>query len=268
VPGVGEVFYIVNPGYGLSVDPEYFPYAVFPKAEREYDALELTFDRRFADNWSLRGYYRLSRLWGNYSGLANADEQNSFGDPYNPVGTSARRDPNTSRLFDNVAATYDANGNLVYGRLATDRPHQFGAQFLYSFDFGFSVGVNQYIASGTPISEIATTPPDVEFYPKGRGNLGDTPWIYQTDLSLWQTFNFNRIDFSIGLTVLNLFDSDTETRIYSHRTIDDLPLTEAEFFAGFNYDSLVETVDADGAFGMPDTFQPARELRLSFKLEF
>jgi hypothetical protein len=269
LPGIGEVYVIANPGEGIAntLSPEGIP--PYPAPVRDYDALELTLDRRFADNWSLRGYYRLSRLWGNYSGLANSDEQNDFGDPLDPVNTSARLSPNVSRLYDTVSSMYDANGELVYGRLATDRTHQLGAQFLYSFNFGLSVGVNQYIGSGTLISEIATVPDHSFFYPKGRGNLGETPTLTQTDLTLWQTFNLGRFDLSLGLTVLNLFDEDTVLRHWGTRTFNqDLVVTEEEFFRGIDYDTLIEEVPQDPAFNMPDTYQQPRVIRATVKFEF
>jgi outer membrane receptor protein involved in Fe transport len=156
----------------------------------------------------------------------------------------------------------------VYGNLATDRTHQLGVQFLYSFNFGLSVGLNQYLGTGTPVQEIATVPINSYFYPKGRGNLGETDTITQTDLTLWQTFNFGRFDLSLGLTVLNLFDEEAVTRVYSQRTFQDLEITDEEFFAGFDYDTLVQEVDPDPAFNMPDTYQQLRRLRLTVKFEF
>ncbi len=258
-PGVGQVYIIANPGEGIVADPQ--PNGlIFPKPKRDYDALELTFEKRFADNWSLRAYYTLSNLSGNYSGLANSDEQNNVGD-------AARLSPNVSRLYDVVESMYDQNAELVYGDLATNRTHQLGAQALYSFDFGLSVAATQYIGSGTPVSTIG----DVNggfFYPFGRGDLGETDWLWQTDLSLWQRFDFSRIGFSVGVTVLNLFDQDTGTRYWSHRTLDELPLTPDEFAAGFDFNSIAATMDQDPAFNKVDNFQDPRVIRLNFKLEF
>jgi hypothetical protein len=263
--GFGEVFVIGNPGEGITLTLGEYPW---PKPVREYDALELTFDRRFADNWSLRAYYTLSRLWGNYSGLASSDEQNQFSNPIDPVFGGPRLSPNVGRVFDAVTMMYDANAEPVYGRLATDRTHQLRAQFLYNFDFGLSVGATQYIASGVPISTIGLVPSWIAFYPYGRGDLGETPWLTQTDLSLWQRFDLGKLEFSIGLTVLNLFDEDTVLRRWTHRQLQDLPLTHDEFFQGFDYEALVQDVDQDSAFDMPDSYQQPRRIRLTLKLEF
>ena len=268
VPDIGQTYVIANPGEGISTGIGDLSYA---GPAREYDALELTYDKRFADNWSLRAYYTLSRLWGNYSGLANADEQNSLGDPLNPQFTAARLDPNISILWDSPASMYNASGDLVYGRLPTDRTHQLGAQFLYSFPFGLNVGVTQYIGSGVPVSTrgfgASTT-----FYPYGRGDLGETPWLTQTDLAINYTVQLGRgLGLSFGLTVLNLFDEDTPTRQLTDRQIQALEVTEEDFLTGFDYEAEVSALGPDAidpTFGLFDTFQLPRTMRLTLKLEF
>ena len=73
---------------------------------------------------------------------------------------------------------------------------------------------------------------------------------------------------AIGLTVLNLFDEDTVLRRWTHRQLQDLPLTHDEFFEGFDYEALVQEVDQDTAYNMPDSYQQPRKLRLTLKLEF
>jgi len=157
----------------------------------------------------------------------------------------------------------------VPGRLATDRTHQLGAQFLYNLDMGLTLGVNQYIGSGTPISTIGKIPNNNFFYPYGRGDLGDTPWLTQTDLSL----NYNlplsgRVSMSLGLSVLNLFDEDTPTRQWTRAQTQDLPVTDQDFLTGFDYAALAAEVDQDAAYGLYDTFQGPRELRFTVKIEF
>jgi hypothetical protein len=270
-PGYGIFFAIGNPGEGttaVAISSSGNEYA-YPRPVREYDALELTFDKRFLNNWSLRAYYTLSRLWGNFPGLVGSDEQWDAADPLDP-SASVRRDPNISTMFDWPNTNYDANAEPVYGRLATDRTHQLRAQLLYNFIFGFSVGVTQYVGSGTPRSEYAYIPSNrgTAFFPYGRGNLGVTPWRTQTDLSLWQRFIFGQFGFSIGLTVLNLFDENTSLRYVGWRPSDALPLTTDEFFEGFDYESLVQTVGQTTVFQMADTFQQPRDIRLTLKLEF
>ena len=203
--------------------------------------------------------YTYSELWGNYSGLASSDED-------------GRVSPNVNRFFDHIENSYDANQQLVYGALGTDRPHALKAQLLYRFPFKLSVGVNQYIASGIPISEEGRVPTNIPFFPYGRNNLGRTPSLTQTDLSLYQDIKLGSFNLQLGLNVLNLFDEDTETRRINERLSADLPIDTEEFFAGgWDYETLVAQLEADGdtnpLFNQADQFQGRRSLRLSVKVE-
>jgi hypothetical protein len=253
------VYYIANPGYGLTTSIAAQP---FPKAVRDYDALELTFERRMTNNWSLNASYTYSRLYGNYTGLASGEEQNT-------VGSGARLSPNVSRQFDVIQASYDKNGEFTYGKLASDRPHQLKGQFIYMFPWQMTAAVSQYIGSGTPKTEIALVPIHNFFFPNGRGNLGRTPTLSQTDLALTQDFSFGRTNFQILVNVLNLFDEDTPIRYWTIRNLDDLAVSEEEFFSGdFDYEQLVSEATPDPAYNKADAFQAGREIRLGFRFTF
>jgi outer membrane receptor protein involved in Fe transport len=114
-----ETYITGNPGKGV-VGGELVP-GIPPQAEaiRDYQAVELTFNRRFANNWMLYATYVYSELTGNYSGLASSDE---FG----------RNDPNIERYFDGLAYGYDSQGNIVDGVLNTDRPHAIEISGMYT----------------------------------------------------------------------------------------------------------------------------------------
>lgn len=98
------------------------------------------------------------------------------------------------------------------------------------------------------------------------------PRLAHTDLSLWQRIRIGgRVGISTGLTVLNVFDSDTVTRCWRRAVVQDLPVTNADFASGFDYHRALGAFDSSGldpAFDLPDTFQPPRGLRLTFKLGF
>jgi hypothetical protein len=257
VPGVGTTYYIANPGEGITLSLNDPSIPGFPKAKREYDGLELTFDRRYDGRWALFGSYTLSRLFGNYSGLASSDE-------------NGRVSPNVNRFFDHIENTFDRNGNLVYGRLGTDRPHQFKGQFLYRFNSNTTVGLNQRLASGIPISEEGSVPVGVPFFPYGRGNLGRTPMLNQTDLSVFQDVKMWGTALQFGVTVLNLFDLDTVTRRDNTRMVSDLPVTLDQFFNGFDYEGLLTAnpTSVDPKFRQADQFLAPRELRFTVKFTF
>ena len=72
-----EVYFAANPGEGVAttmfVTGLTAPFTT-PKPLRQYDALDLTISRRFSNNWFGSANLTISRLYGNYAGLANSDE--------------------------------------------------------------------------------------------------------------------------------------------------------------------------------------------------
>src|SRR5262249_31011018 len=133
-----------------------------PKPKRQYDALELTFDRRFSKNWFFSGNYTWSRLYGNYTGLSDTDEiagptaSSGWVTAQQQSGTNpsiARPGSNAHTAWDVDEILWDAHGHLnVLGRLPTDRPHVVKLYGAYTFNFGTQIGANFYGGSGTPIS--------------------------------------------------------------------------------------------------------------------
>ena len=265
-----EEYFMANPGEGIATKILGPNFPAFPKPVREYDAIELDFNKRFSGNWSLYANYVYSKLYGNYSGLANSDEAlNSTG--------SARTSPNVNRFGDSLFNMFDASGsvNPVLGRLSTDRPHQFKAQVIYSFPIGTTISANQYIGSGTPISSEFEFH-GVPFFGLGRGDLGRTSTLTQTDLYLEHEFPiFGNYGLELGVNILNLFDEDTETQIYNlyseHVELPEGPndgdYAGAEaFFDGF--DPFAASLDADPRYGQAIAFQDPREVRFHVKLRF
>src|SRR5262249_37193847 len=128
-----EVYKYVNPGEGIAKDfvpSGATPPFAAPRPKRQYDALELTFNRRFSNRWFGSGSYVFSRLYGNYSGLDNSDEirtptvGSTYGAAQQQTGTIARNGSSAHRAWDLDEVVVDSKGNLdVEGRLATDRPH-------------------------------------------------------------------------------------------------------------------------------------------------
>jgi outer membrane receptor protein involved in Fe transport len=258
VAGVGTTYYIANPGEGITLSLNDPSIPAFPKAKRVYDAVEITLDRRLSNHWGLFLNYTESRLYGNYSGLASSDE-------------NGRTSPNVERLFDNIQNMFDRNGNLVYGRLGTDRPHQFKAQGIYQFDWNMTLGVNQRISSGIPVSEEASVTGGIPFFPYGRGNKGRTDALITTDLQLLQRVPLGGDrDIEVGMTVLNLFDRDAPTRLDNTRTLSSLPVSPDEFFSGFDYEAVLAANPSriDPKWLQPNQFQAPRQFRFSVKFRF
>jgi hypothetical protein len=254
-----EIYVIANPGEGLTALAH--PGVNLPLPVRDYDSVEFAFDKRMANNWYLRTSYLWSRLNGNYSGLSQSDE-------------NGRTSPNVGRLYDYPLMMFQDGGHAAYGPLPTDRPHQFKTQLIYQFKFGTSAGVNQYIASGLPVTrEIGIYPPNtlpVQYL--GRGSDGRTPVYSQTDLFLQHQVSMGDKSFQVFLNVLNLFNQDTaisrfSTYQYSGGVVPD----EDAFYAGREtLASLITSqhVAKDPRFLMDSAFQNPLQARIGFKFTF
>ncbi|MPY87123.1 MAG: TonB-dependent receptor plug domain-containing protein [Luteitalea sp.] len=230
-PGGSEIYVIANPGEGLTESAH--PGVALPKPQRDYDAVEFSFDKRHADNWSLRLSYQWSRLYGNYSGLSQGDE-------------NGRTSPNVGRLYDYPAMMFDQLGQPVIGHLPTDRPHQFKAHGLYSFDFGTSLGLSFYTSSGVPVTrELGIYPTNnlpVQYL--GRMSDGRTDVFSQTDLSIQHEFSLaaNR-RMQIVFNVLNLFDQKAaigQWQTYELNNGIDLPDEDLLYSGQLDFEQLVQ----------------------------
>jgi hypothetical protein len=243
VDAEGTATYVIgNPGYHRAT--EAISGVQYPKAVRDYDAVELAGRKQLDRNWALTASYVWSRLYGNYSGLSESDE-------------NGRTDPNIGGTFDAPLALFGGDGRPLYGRLATDRPHQVKAQFIYTAPFGLNVGVFQSLASGLPVSRFAVLDPGISpvFY-AGRGSDGRTTALSQTDVSVQYVLTVGgskRLTF--GLNVLNLFNQAQGVSRFSQETDQgvQLQVDAADYYAG--------RADVSAAFDEPGQRRDPRFLR-------
>ena len=230
-PGYGEIYVIGNPGEGTAEYPESIECPtcpVMPKVKRNYDALELKFNRRFADNWMFNASYTLSRLYGNYPGLASSDE-------------IARVAPNVTRLFDSLVMAYDENGDVVMGRLNTDRPHQIKLSGAYQLPTKTLIAGAWRAASGIPISRTANMVSSTPVFYKGRMSDGRTPRLTVFDLNVVQDIPLARgVRAQLGVNVLNLFDQKEVTDVFRNANRQNLPIPMETFFAGFDAEARID----------------------------
>jgi hypothetical protein len=261
-----EIYIIANPGEGLAKPAFNFEDGTsvdVPKPVRDYDSVEFAFEKRFADNWYLRSSYLWSRLFGNYSGLSQSDE-------------NGRTSPNVGRLYDYPMMMFMDGGQPVYGPLPTDRPHQFKTQFIYQFPMGTSVGLNQYVASGLPVSReigiYAGNNLPVNYL--GRMSDGRTPMFSQTDLSLQHRFRLaGARALQLELNVLNLFNQDTAIARFStyHKVNGPNPQSEADFYRGIETlaDQIIQQgIEVDPRFLQDSAFQAPIQARVGVKFMF
>jgi hypothetical protein len=291
-----EVYLIGNPGEGAS---QIMPASAapltgggefeMPKPKRQYDAVELGISRRFANNWFGSANLTISRLYGNYSGIANSDEirtpttGTTATAAQQQAGTVARQGGNANRSWDLDDAMFDSHGNLdVRGRLATDRP--FVAKFYgaYNIARNTQIGAFVYAGSGTPMSTYVNTVNQTEVFVEGRGDMGRTPFFSKTDLlvSHEMPLTGNR-RVRLELNVLNLFNQKTARHIFNYlnrgagapRTSSAIDLGGTDLFKGYDYRALLaKTPDAanayDPRYGMPDLFEPGTQGQVSVKFLF
>ena len=258
-----EIYVIANPGEGLTALANVTPPVALPKAKRDYDSVEFAVEKRMRANWYLRTSYLWSRLYGNYSGLSQSDED-------------GRTSPNVGRGYDYPVMMSQDGGQAAYGPLATDRPNQFKAQFIYQFNFGTSVGANEYIASGLPVSrEIGIYPTSnlpVQYL--GRGSDGRTPTFSQTDMFVQHTFKMaGGRSFQISLNVLNLLNQDTAVSKFStYQKVNGVNIaSEPNFFSGketLAQNIVDQKVVKDPRFLMDNAFQAPLAARFGVKFLF
>lgn len=271
----GEKYFIANPGFGLTADPKTWDkgFPTTPKAVRDYDALELRLDKRFSKHYQFAGSYTLSRLYGNYGGLASSDEPDANG-----VG---RLSPNVNRYFDLPFMSFNQDGGLVYGRLATDRPHTFKFFGGYSYDskMGTTVFAPQFVAfSGTPLTTDYTMVSSVPIFVYGRGDLGRTPFYTNTDMNVYHDFkpfkSHEGWKIRLEATAFNVFNQNTvlgKNTSFVHPNDGQVNFDkDADFFQGFNAEKMrvEQELRSNPQFGRASVFQSPRNMRFQFRFSF
>lgn len=293
-----EVYIQGNPGEGLTefqLPTGPTPVGQLnPKAKRQYDAVELSLTRRFANNYFWSAGYTWSRLYGNYSGLGSSDEITPASTGYGSVtaqqatGSVARPGSNVTRSWDIDELLYDSQGNFVYGRLATDRPHVVKLYGGYTFSTGTSVALNFYGGSGTPLSTYVYASNGYGLFVNGRGDMGRTPALLRTDLLLSHEINLGgtkrlRAEFNM----LNVFNRKVARYawVWLNRTTPNvralpssvIDLSDTDLTQGYDYlAKLAATPDGqnpargyeDPRYGMGDVFDTGAQGYFTIRLLF
>jgi hypothetical protein len=262
LPDVGEYYYYTNPGsdflwqkYQESKAAGLMPEGVprMPWAKRNYWGMNLAFDKRLSNHWLGGISYTLSRLEGNFTGLASGDER-------------GRNSPNGERFFDLWHMSWTKNMEPVDGPLPTDRTHAFKGYGSYVFNWGLTIGATLNAFSGNPITEMwnVDTP---NYLPFNRGNLGRTPFLWWADLYAEYSFRFGdryRLNFNANIT--NLFNSDTAQWVYWNKYITNVtPGEEALLSKDWEPSS---TARLDPRFKMQYNFFDPMAVRLGVKFSF
>lgn len=231
-----EAYVLGNPGEGLHLQQlQGLGYAKSIKPQRRYDAVEVAIDKQFSNHYYFNLNYTISRLYGNYSGLASSDE-------------AGRTSPGVNRFFDLPHLGFTAEGKPDNGRLATDRPHVFNAYGAYVFDWKghktneTTVSFFQTFQSGTPVtSTVGLYTTSIFLH---RGDLGRTPMFSQTDLAFSHKYKFgNDGKYSVvfDFTMQNAWDQKVITGY--NTSVSAVTLTEASFTSAAAYPGVTNSLD-------------------------
>lgn len=258
-------YVIGNPGTSLnSTCPEAHP-ECWVDPVRQYDALELTVEKRLSDSWQLLGSYRMSRLFGNYEGLFRNDNGQS--------------DPNITSLFDfpnNTTLTDEEKQTILNqcaeagiepedcvfpvemidqgkpGVLPTDRTHVLQVAGSYTSPRGLTFGAVARYQSGTPLSRYYVHPiyENSGEVPVGkRGADGRSPAIFTGDIHMDYTFKMpNNLSAVAMIDVFNVYNNQ-----------EAVVLSE-------NVEQALGSLNPD--YGKILAYHSPRQVRLGLKIQF
>ncbi len=263
----GNVDYILtNP---TSDTPTLVPQlgAKFDDPTHKYNAVELTLNRRFSNNWSALTSYRWSRLRGNFEGFYREDNGQS-----DPGITSLYDFPTNDPSYTAIGVPqFGYQGDIRYlgqdGVLPLDRPHQVKVFGNWAMENGLSLGLGLNVGSGKPLTALAANPNytnggEIPLTPRGEGFetidgfKTRTPIQKQIDLQASYAVKLGGVRrFTVLADIFNLFDTKA--------TLDYDNYAELEF----------GTPNPD--FGKPISqnvagpqFQTPRQIRLGARFEF
>ncbi|HKT79859.1 MAG TPA: TonB-dependent receptor [Vicinamibacterales bacterium] len=161
VPGLSSVEYILtNPSSSTAIfAPAAFLGAKFDDPVHKYHAVEVTLNRRFANNWAALASYRWSRLRGNFEGFYRDDNGQS-----DPGITSLYDFPTNDPSYTAIGGEqFGYGGDIRFlgdpnGILPLDRPHQIKLSGNYLFPIGLNIGAVVNFTSGAPLTPFAANP--------------------------------------------------------------------------------------------------------------
>ena len=118
--------------------------------------------------------------------------------------------------------------------------------------FGTQIGAFFYAGSGTPVSRTVYSVNNIPLFVDGRGSLGRTPMLSQTDLLVSHDIKMagsKRMRFEANIQ--NLFNQKTARHIFDslnrpRRTSSEINLANTNLANGYDYNALIAATP-DGA---------------------
>ncbi len=197
-----NTYFIGNPGSGLAKD--------FPKAERNYNALTVYFNKAFSDLWLAQVSYTWSENKGNYAGLFRPE--------------TLQLDPNINSDFDLISLLPNRTGPLP-----GDRTHVikvFGSkEFVITGSMSISTALTYKGRSGTPIeylgSHLVYGADEVFVLPRGSG--GRMPWFHTVDARLGFNYKFTKDNvLQVAVDVFNVLNLQAVTAVDQRFTASEV----------------------------------------------
>ena len=219
LPGIDTVEYILtNPSPDTpTIAPELG--AKFEDPIHNYNAVEITLDRRFSGKWMGTASYRWSRLAGTFEGFYREDNGQSdpgitslydfpTNDPsYTAIGGPRFGFPGDIRFL----------GELGKGPLPLDRTHQIKLFGNYSVTDNLGAGLSFNASSGKPLTALAGNPNygnggEIPTGPRGSGIetidgfKTRTPFEVQVDAQVSYSIRFGDRRLTLLADAFNLFN--------------------------------------------------------------
>ena len=258
----GQTYFITNPGGTVTVNPvtgeQLDSPAVFPSPTRDYEAVELSLNKRFSNNWQLYASAVYSKNEGNYGGLFRQD--------------NGQLDPNITSLYDLPSLLQGADGLLP-----NDREYQFKAYGSYVWPIRLTTGFYFQWLNGTPISKLGAHPIyglDERFV-TARGSAGRTPDVWNLDVHLQYPLSFGSgVDLQLIADIFNITDQADAS------TVDQRWTNASRDADGNTLPGLAGDCGGPGTgpgtacpagnplWGTPTAYQTPRTIRLGARLSF
>jgi len=272
----GTTYFITNPGGVLTIDPVTGDPALvdtdgdgfvdspgevfFPEAQRDYESLEVTLNKRCSNNWQMFASYVNSENVGNYGGLFRQD--------------NGQLDPNITSLFD-LPDLLDG----AYGPLPNDREHQFKVYGSYLWPMRLVTGFYAQFLSGTPITQFGAHHlyGRTERFVTPRGSYGTMPDIWNIDLHFEYPISFRGgAELKLIADLFNVTDQQEPTVIDQEWTLAHIRNSPAPGVidpvqlncGGPGTGPGTACENGNSLFGEPTQYQQPRTLRLGVKLSF
>ena len=144
------------------------PLTSFEDPVNEYNALEVTLNKRFSGNWSAITSYRFSKLEGNFEGFFRSDNTQT-----DPAISSLFDFPTNDPTYTQFADVHGGLGDIRFqgcslgcGVLPNDRSHQVKLYGNYLWN-AFNLGAAINAGSGKSLTALAGNP--------AYGNAGEIP---------------------------------------------------------------------------------------------